>query len=179
MDCIDTDGFRANVGIILTDGDGMVLLAGRTGQPGWQFPQGGINQEELPEEAMFRELDEELGLAPDHVEMLGTTREWVRYRLPERYIRKSSLPLCIGQKQRWYLLRLKASEDSVRLDSTSDPEFDRWRWVEYWHPVKEVIHFKRRVYVHALSELGPLMFPDGLPNQPNWWPKSWLAAPDL
>lgn len=176
MDHIDPDGYRANVGIILTDGNGMVLLGGRVGQSGWQFPQGGIRVNESSEQAMYRELAEEIGLNEPDVQVLGQTSDWLRYRLPDRYIRRHIKPLCIGQKQRWYLLRLVAPDHRLRLDTTTAPEFDRWRWVDYWRPVKEVIYFKRRVYVHALMELGPLIFPDGIPAQPRWWPKEWRTA---
>jgi len=176
MDHIDTDGFRANVGIIVTDGRGQVLLGGRLGQAGWQFPQGGIRVGESFEEAMYRELREEIGLEPADVEVLGETREWLRYRLPERYIRHNSQPICVGQKQRWFLLRMVAPEQCLDLETTNEPEFDRWRWVDYWRPVKEVIYFKRRVYANALRELGPLMFPDGAPPQPQWWPQRWFSS---
>jgi len=179
MDHIDTDGFRANVGIIITNADSRVLLGGRAGNSGWQFPQGGILVNETPEEALFRELEEEVGLGPDDVEVLGGTESWVKYRLPGKFIRRNSTPLCIGQKQRWFLLRLTAAEDRLRFDSTDKPEFDRWRWVEYWRPVKEVVYFKRSVYVNALNELAPLLFPDGTPPQPRWWPREWLKEPEL
>jgi putative (di)nucleoside polyphosphate hydrolase len=171
LDRIDSQGYRANVGIVVTDDAGLVLLGGRIGQSGWQFPQGGIRVRESPHDAMFRELREEIGLAPDHVEILGTTRGWLRYRLPERYIRRDALPLCIGQKQRWFLLRLRADKQALRTDTTATPEFDRWRWVEYWRPVEEVIHFKRRVYVRALSELSGFLRPG--PPPPPAWPGEW------
>ena len=98
MDWIDTQGYRANVGIILTDGQGRVLIAGRVGSNGWQFPQGGIGSEETPEAAMYRELNEEVGLAPEDVETLGATAGWLRFRLPPRFVRREQSPLCIGQK---------------------------------------------------------------------------------
>jgi putative (di)nucleoside polyphosphate hydrolase len=173
MDNIDKDGFRANVGIILSNGNGAVLLGGRVRQKGWQFPQGGIQVNESVEEAMYRELEEEIGLEPDHVEVLGNTQCWLRYELPEKYIRHHVQPVCIGQKQQWYLLRLVAGEDCLRLDTTVAPEFDRWRWVDFWHPVQEVIYFKRQVYFQALCELGPVLFPDGAPPRPDWWPEEW------
>ncbi len=179
MDHIDTDGYRANVGIIIVNDAGHLLLGGRMGNSGWQFPQGGIGKDESPEEALYRELAEEVGLSADDVDMLGGTSDWVKYKLPSKFIRRNSKPLCIGQKQLWYLLRLTASEDRLCLDSTDQPEFDRWRWVEYWRPVKEVVYFKRRVYVHALNELAPLVFPDGTPPQPRWWPREWVAAPEV
>jgi putative (di)nucleoside polyphosphate hydrolase len=177
MDFIDEHGFRANVGIILTDGRGQVLLAGRRGRSGWQFPQGGVQREETAEEAMYRELQEEVGLNPEDVALVGATRDWIRYRLPERYIQKERQPLCIGQKQRWFLLQLIAEPKKLRFDLCAEPEFDRCRWVDYWRPVKEVIYFKRPVYVRALTELGPLAFPEaGPPPPPAWWPRRWQRA---
>lgn len=172
-DLIDNEGFRANVGIIVSDDSRAVLLGGRAGQSGWQFPQGGILESESPEQAMYRELEEELGLMPEDVEVLGSTSDWLSYRLPDRFIRRNTRPLCIGQKQRWFLLRLLSDEDSLQLDRSELPEFDRWRWVDFWRPVKEVIYFKRRVYVQALDELAPLLFPEGAPPQPQWWPEKW------
>lgn len=157
---IDSDGYRPNVGIILTNRDGKLLWARRIRQDAWQFPQGGIRRRETPEEAMFRELGEEIGLEPHHVDVLGTTRGWLRYRLPERYIRRHQKPVCIGQKQVWFMLRLVGDERFVRLDLSETPEFDNWRWVDYWHPLKEVVSFKRSVYKKALKELAPLIFPD-------------------
>jgi putative (di)nucleoside polyphosphate hydrolase len=177
-DWIDEEGFRANVGIILTNDAGKLMLGGRVGARGWQFPQGGIVRDEDPEAAMFRELEEEVGLNDRDVEVLGVTRDWLRYRLPSKFIRKNSKPLCIGQKQRWFLLRLVSSADNVRFDLCDEPEFDRIRWVDFWRPVNEVIYFKRRVYARALQELGESAYPGGLPAQPRWWPRRWRAAFD-
>jgi len=168
-DFIDAEGFRANVGIVLIRDDRQVLLGGRTGGRGWQFPQGGVRRNEAPEEALYRELQEEIGLERADVELLAATRNWLRYRLPRQYVRRNTDPPCIGQKQRWFLLRLAAAESGIRLDATGQPEFDRWRWVDYWQPVKEVIYFKRPVYVKALHELAPLARPAGLPPYPAWW----------
>jgi putative (di)nucleoside polyphosphate hydrolase len=165
VDYIDKDGFRANVGIVLADASGLVFLGGRVGGRGWQFPQGGVNRGERVEHALFRELREEIGLEADDVEVLGSTRGWLRYRLPRQYVRDR----CIGQKQRWYLLRLTADESKFNFVTTGQPEFDRWRWADYWTPVREVVYFKRRVYVRALHELGKILFPEGLPPYPEWW----------
>jgi len=160
MQVIDKSGFRSNVGIILTNQEGRLLWARRIRQEAWQFPQGGIRKSETPRQAMFRELEEEVGLEPKHVRVLGSTRGWLRYRLPEKYIRRSQQPLCIGQKQVWFMLRLISEERYVRLDLSSKPEFDNWRWVDYWQPLDEVVSFKRHVYKKALHELAPLVFPD-------------------
>jgi len=168
-DVIDRDGFRANVGIVLMDEAGQLFLGRRSGGRGWQFPQGGVRRGESPEEALYRELHEEIGLTADDVEMIGQTAHWLRYRLPRRYVRRDSLPLCIGQKQRWFLLRLTRPETEFRFDTTGTPEFDRWRWVDWWQPVREVIYFKRPVYVQALTELAGILNPGGAPPHPAWW----------
>ncbi len=153
---IDSDGYRANVGIILSNQEGRLLWARRIGQDSWQFPQGGIRAAESPEQAMYRELYEEVGLQAEQVELVAHTQKWLRYRLPKRYIRHHCKPICIGQKQRWYMLRLLAGDGEVRLDTAAQPEFDNWRWVNYWHPLKEVVFFKRKVYRQALHEFAPL-----------------------
>jgi putative (di)nucleoside polyphosphate hydrolase len=169
-DVIDRDGFRANVGIVLMSrGTGELFLGRRTGGKGWQFPQGGMLRGESAEESLFRELHEEIGLVPGQVRLLGATERWLRYRLPSRYQRRGQQPLCVGQKQRWFLLQLAGEDSDIRLDATGEPEFDRWRWVDYWQPVKEVIYFKRPVYVKALHELAAIARPGGLPPYPPWW----------
>jgi putative (di)nucleoside polyphosphate hydrolase len=154
---VDADGFRPNVGIILANASGGVLWAKRIGMQAWQFPQGGLNPGENAEQALYRELREEVGVDPGAVRVLGATREWLRYTLPARYVRKGRVPTCIGQKQKWFALRLIAPDSAVRFDLGSPPEFDRWRWVDYWHPLKEVVPFKRAVYEAALHELEPLV----------------------
>ncbi len=136
------------------------MWARRLGQNSWQFPQGGIKRDETAEQALYRELREEVGLEPHDVEIIGCTQNWLRYKLPRRFIRFHSRPLCIGQKQRWFVLRLLADDQAVRLDLSDQPEFEEWRWVEYWQPLKEIVFFKRRVYERALKELEPLLFPN-------------------
>ncbi len=154
---IDEDGFRPNVGIILMNNAGDVLLARRTGMDAWQFPQGGIEFGELPDEAMYRELQEEIGLCDNEVRLIASTRDWLKYRLPKKFVRQSQRPLCIGQKQIWFLLQLISSENQIVLDASAEPEFDRWEWVSYWAPVGKVIAFKRQVYRQALEELSPFI----------------------
>jgi putative (di)nucleoside polyphosphate hydrolase len=168
-DVIDPDGFRANVGIVLMRGAGEVFLGRRVGGRGWQFPQGGVRDGEDFEAAVLRELHEEVGLKSSDVEIAGSTAQWLRYRLPPRYVRRNRSPLCIGQKQRWYLLRLRGDDAAIDFGLTAEPEFDAWRWVDYWEPAREVIYFKRPVYAQALTELADRAFPQGPPPLPPWW----------
>jgi len=153
---IDSEGFRANVGIILTNSDGQVFWGRRLGMDAWQFPQGGIKESESPESAMYRELKEETGLEPQHVEIIGSTDDWLHYWLPKRFIRHNTHPLCIGQKQIWYLLKLIVDESHVNLTYYQEPEFDLWKWVDFWYPIDEVVSFKRNVYEQALRHFAPL-----------------------
>ena len=154
---IDQAGYRFNIGIILINDDHRVFLARRIGHDAWQFPQGGLNPEENATEALYRELREEVGLDPEDVSILGSTRHWLKYRLPKQYLRLDSKPLVIGQKQRWFLLKMNCSDQKVRLDLSESPEFDSWRWVNYWEPVEQVIYFKQQVYRQALKELECLL----------------------
>ena len=149
---IDADGFRSNVGIVICNKMGQVFWARRYGQHSWQFPQGGIDEGETAEQAMYRELHEEVGLTPKDVTILSVTRNWMRYKLPKRLIRQDSNPVCIGQKQKWFLLRLDCAEKDVDLLKSGHPEFDDWRWVSYWYPIRNVVSFKRDVYRRALKE---------------------------
>lgn len=160
---IDPDGYRPNVGIILVREDGRVFWARRVSKDGWQFPQGGMRSDETPVEAMYRELREETGLRPEDVEVLGETRGWLRYRLPYQYRRRGQRPVCIGQKQVWFLLRLVSDESRLKLDRCEKPEFDRWQWVDYWYPLEKVVHFKRQVYARALRQLAGII---GAPLSP-------------
>jgi putative (di)nucleoside polyphosphate hydrolase len=168
-DVIDSDGFRANVGIVLIRDGGEAFLGRQVGGRGWQFPQGGVLAGEELEQAAYRELYEEIGLSPTDVSLIGQTTRWLRYRLPAKYVRRNRHPMCIGQKQRWFLLRLQRNTAQFDFGRTPEPEFDQYRWVNFWEPVREVIYFKRAVYMQALTELAPLAFPDGPPPRPEWW----------
>ena len=150
---IDSEGYRPNVGIIIFNDDGQLLWAKRIGHDAWQFPQGGVRQDESAEGAVLRELHEEVGLMPEDVQVVASTQEWLPYRLPERLIRQNTHPVCIGQKQKWFLLKMLADTSRISFDRTAKPEFDHWRWVDYWYPVDQVISFKRDVYKRALEEL--------------------------
>jgi len=150
---LDRDGYRPNVGIIIANLRNQVFWGKRVHQHAWQFPQGGIQHGETPENAMFRELGEEIGLRPEHVRILGRTRQWLRYEVPAQWVRRDWRGAYRGQKQIWYLLRLTGRNCDVKLRASGHPEFDAWRWHEYWVPLDAVIEFKREVYRQALTEL--------------------------
>ena len=153
---IDDDGYRPNVGIIVANDQGQVLWARRIGQDAWQFPQGGIKTSESPDEALYRELREEVGLLPEQVKIVGTTRGWLRYKPPRRML-KDNRSSFVGQKQKWYLLKMLAEDGAVMFDHSESPEFDYWRWVTYWYPLGQVVNFKQDVYRRALKELAPYL----------------------
>lgn len=159
---LDREGYRPNVGIILCNARNQVFWGKRVREHAWQFPQGGIKRGESPEDAMFRELQEEVGLAPEHVIILGRTKEWLRYEVPEQWVRREWRGNYKGQKQIWYLLRLTGGDHHVQLRATTHPEFDAWRWSQYWVPLETVVEFKRDVYKLALAELEPFLNADRL-----------------
>jgi putative (di)nucleoside polyphosphate hydrolase len=150
---LDRDGFRPNVGIILLNQKSQVFWGKRIRTHSWQFPQGGIDRGENPEQAMFRELHEEVGLHPHHVQVLARTRDWLRYEVHDRYIRRDARGHYKGQKQIWFLLQLIGHDWDLNLRATDHPEFDAWRWNDYWVPLDVVVEFKRGVYEMALNEL--------------------------
>ncbi len=164
---IDRDGYRPNVGIIICNWKNEVFWGKRVREHSWQFPQGGIKAGETPERAMYRELHEEVGLGSEHVRILGRTREWLRYEVPEQWVRREWRGNYKGQKQIWYLLRLVGRDCDVHLRASVKPEFDAWRWNEYWVPLESVIDFKRDVYQLALNELAKYLHRDPQERRPS------------
>ena len=154
---IDNDGYRKNVGIILCNSQNKLLICKRLGEESWQFPQGGVEKNENAESAMFRELFEEVGLKKNDISILGITNSWLKYDLPKKYQRKTNNKLCIGQKQKWFLLRLISDDTNIVFSNSKHPEFDSWQWVEDDKPMEIVIDFKRDVYKKALEELIPII----------------------
>jgi putative (di)nucleoside polyphosphate hydrolase len=149
---VDKDGYRPNVGIILLNKNNQVFWGRRINETSWQFPQGGIFSGEEVEHAMFRELNEELGLFPKHVSIIGRTSNWLYYDVPGSYARTNHNYR--GQKQIWYLLRFIGHDYHINLRLHEEQEFDAWRWVDYWLPLEDVVNFKQGVYRNALTELG-------------------------
>lgn len=165
---LDREGYRPNVGIVLVNSHNQVFWGKRIREHSWQFPQGGIKKGESPEEAMYRELQEEVGLLPEHVRILGRTRDWLRYDVPKQWVRREWRSTYKGQKQIWFLLRMLGRDSAVDLRASGHPEFDAWRWNDYWIPLDAVIEFKRDVYQSALVELARHVFTDPAERRPRW-----------
>jgi len=166
---IDSKGYRECVGIIILNPQRKVFWGQRIGnRDAWQFPQGGVYKHERPEEALYRELREEVGLNADDVRLIAQTNDWLKYDLPKSMIQTNRLPVCIGQKQMWFLLKLKNANTQISLTTTANPEFSGWDWVDYWLPPRRVISFKRKVYREALKEFAPFVFKHFRKNSKNY-----------
>ena len=150
---IDRDGYRPNVAIVLVNARNQVFWGKRIKEHAWQFPQGGIKPGETPEQAMYRELHEETGLESQHVRVLGRTREWLHYNVPNHWVKREWRGTYKGQKQIWFLLKLVGRDCDISLRASGHPEFDAWRWHDYWVPLEGVIDFKRDVYRLGLEQL--------------------------
>ena len=146
-------GYRLNVGIMIANCEGKLLLCKRRGMNSWQFPQGGIDNNEDPFEAAKRELYEEVGINSKYVKLIKSSDEWYKYDVPEKSRRKILINKNFkGQKQKWFLFRLK---ENVKISFENDPdnEFDDFKWVSYWYPLAVIVSFKEAVYRKTLNEL--------------------------
>lgn len=148
---LDRDGYRANIGIILLNQQNRVFWGRRKGEDSWQFPQGGLLDDEEIEVGMLRELYEEIGLNSTQIKIIAHTKNWLYYDVPENYNRNRAYYK--GQKQIWFLLKLLGSDCQINLRKHHVQEFDAWRWLEYDQAQDLVIDFKRQVYTKALAEL--------------------------
>ena len=160
--------FRPNVGLIVAHPEGRkVLWCRRIGSTFWQFAQGGVQREESPEDAAWRELHEELGLTEDNTKLVTSSKNWLTYRLPPDKIRPglNGRPTCIGQRQRWFLFQLQDDDSEIDFNCGDKPEFDQTIWASYWYPLRQIVDFKRGVYRQAMSELAPAFFKLGAEQQ--------------
>ncbi len=159
--------YRKCVGLVLINRDNLVFLGRRLSlqHRSWQFPQGGIEPGETEEAALYRELREETGLEPGDVELLGQSRGWHSYRIPPRMRNSSKFPSSIvGQRQRWFLLRLLSDDSRIDLNFGESPEFSEWRWVRAEEAVEEIVYFKRSLYRAVIGEFSALVDLAGRPG---------------
>ncbi|MBX9750237.1 MAG: RNA pyrophosphohydrolase [Roseococcus sp.] len=143
--------YRPNVGAVLFNAAGLILVARRADMPnaegapgGWQLPQGGMDEGEDPAVAVFRELEEEVGTA--HAEILAEHPDWLNYDLPPELIGKALGGKYRGQTQKWFALRFLGEDSDIRLDLDPHPEFDAWRWARLAELPGLAVPFKRAIY---------------------------------
>ncbi|UOF93564.1 MAG: RNA pyrophosphohydrolase [Bordetella sp.] len=151
---LDKDGYRLNIGIILANQKNKIFLAKRIKQNSWQFPQGGIQYGETLATAMYRELREEIGLNSKHVKIIGRTKKWMHYNFPKNFNQQAYK----GQKQIWFLLRFLGKDNDISLNLSENPEFDNWKWTQYWFPLKEIVEFKYKIYQKTLIKFSFILF---------------------
>ena len=147
------DGYRLNVGLIISNNEGKLLLCKRKGMNSWQFPQGGIDSGESPLKTAQRELFEEVGIQSKSTKLISSIDGWLKYDVPKKSRRRRFLNKKFkGQKQKWFLFRLK---EDVKISFENDPdnEFEDYKWVSYWYPLNVIISFKENVYCQALNKL--------------------------
>ncbi len=136
--------FRAGVGGVILDVRGRVLALERAATPGaWQLPQGGIEGDEAPVDARWRELSEEIGLTAEHVELLAEVPEWLGYELPPEF---RSEKTGRGQVHKWFVLRIRDEGVSIRFDIGNEVEFQSWRWMPLAHLAEQTVSFRQPVY---------------------------------
>ena len=150
---MNDSGYRLNVGLIVANKQGKVLLCKRKGVNSWQFPQGGINYAENSLKAAKRELLEEVGIRSKSIKLIESLDGWLKYDVPKKKLRKKIINRNFkGQKQKWFLFKLKEDVE-ITFENDPDNEFDDFKWVSYWYPLNVIISFKEKVYREALNKL--------------------------
>jgi putative (di)nucleoside polyphosphate hydrolase len=159
--------YRPNVGAVLFNPAGLVLVARRADLPnaegapgGWQLPQGGMDEGEDPAVAVFRELEEEIGTA--RAEILAEHPRWLTYDLPAQLIGKALGGRYRGQSQKWFALRFLGEDADIRLDLDPHPEFDAWRWAPLAELPAMAVAFKRAIYEDLAREFARFAAPHGI-----------------
>lgn len=143
--------YRPCVGIMLLDGRGRVFVARRidTSAEAWQMPQGGIDPEETPVQAAWREMEEEIGTSA--ATLLAESRDWLRYDLPHALVPRVWRGRFRGQEQKWFAFRFDGRDEDINLQ-TAHPEFHAWKWIERAELPRLIVPFKRAIYQQVIDE---------------------------
>lgn len=148
--------YRLGVGAMILNRDNMVFVAQRIDTPGeaWQMPQGGIDADEDPELAVFREVEEEIGTR--NLEIIEESADWLVYDIPEPLRSTLWKGKYRGQKQKWYAMRFLGDDDEIKLDHHHHPEFSSWKWTEMKNLPAMIVPFKRELYRMVVDEFSHL-----------------------
>lgn len=150
-DSSEDHAYRPGVGMIIFNKQGFVFVAERLDNPGaWQMPQGGIDEGEDPEIAVFREMEEEIGTR--NARIMAMMDEWMYYDIPERTAQKLWGGKYKGQRQKWIALEFLGDDYEIDLEAFDHPEFKRWKWVPITELLDYVVPFKRKVYERVVKE---------------------------
>ena len=156
----DDTRYRPCVGIMLVNGSGQVFVGNRIDnrESGfWQMPQGGVDPGEELDAAMLRELGEEVGARPEHLEIVARLPETLYYDLPPELQGKMWGGRYCGQRQTWYLVRFAGSDADIDIAAHDPPEFCEWQWVEPALLPELIVPFKREVYRSIVEGFAPLL----------------------
>ena len=147
-----TDKYRKCVGMMIFNDNKEILVGRRLDHPSgyWQMPQGGINDNENPKEAVWREMMEEIGT--NKAKLIKISNQWISYEIPSETLK--TLPWgdkYIGQTQKWFAFLFLGEDNDINV-GTDNPEFSEWKWTRMNSMVDSIVPFKRDVYAKILKE---------------------------
>ncbi len=151
--------YRPGVGIMLLNANNEVFVGRRidTRSEAWQMPQGGIDNDETPRQAVMRELMEETGI--NAAEVIAESREWFHYDLPDYLIPKLWDGKYRGQKQKWFALKFLGTDADINIH-TECAEFMQWRWATMDELLEIIVPFKRKLYIAVMEEFQAILSAD-------------------
>ena len=152
-----TDKYRKCVGMMILNSNKEILVGRRLDHPSgyWQMPQGGIDDDENPEEAVWREMMEEIGT--NKAGLIKISNQWINYDIPSETLK--TLPWghkYIGQTQKWFAFDFLGEDSDINV-GTDNPEFSEWKWSRMDLIVDSIVPFKRNVYSIILEEFKDLL----------------------
>ncbi len=144
--------YRKCVGMMILNSENKILVGRRLDHPSgyWQMPQGGIDDNEKPEEAVWREMMEEIGT--NNAKLNKISSQWISYEIPEETLKH--LPwgkTYIGQTQKWFIFTFTGNDKDINVE-TQNPEFSEWKWIDHKELIENAVPFKRKVYKTILDE---------------------------
>jgi len=145
--------YRKGVGAVIINNHNEIFVGKRidNNSDAWQMPQGGIDNNENEDLAVFREINEETSISPDKLEIISKSNNYFYYNLPYNLQKKFWGGKYLGQKQRWYLLKFTGQNQDINV-ATDDPEFSDWKWVSRDNIIDSIVEFKREMYQQIFNE---------------------------